>query len=259
MSKKPEFAGLDTFDWEQWGDCHIAVARLAKDIPVYVRQMVSDDKEERETGIYDVFGFGQHSGMIVPATRYLIPYALEVLCIPDYSDHALLLRSLASVAGYVFLAQRSIKQMKQAIPVYDELVKGFEIYSDFLSHSDSLARKHAARILAYMQDDFEVAHQLLLEQFGKESNSEVLQTIINSLLTILADMNKLYWKIGDQTLHTIHSFVIVHSDESLQKAFAYKLSDLRYIRRDPVLQNFIKTVLEKYPRNPPPDAPAIHF
>ena len=94
------FEQLDTVDWglltHAYGE--------ATDVPRLLRLLLSPDAKERERAIYNLFGNIWHQGTVYPATAAAVPFLYELLTapdVPDKSDIALLLASIADGVGYL--------------------------------------------------------------------------------------------------------------------------------------------------------------
>ncbi|QHY99143.1 hypothetical protein SSPS47_28985 [Streptomyces sp. S4.7] len=64
------FADLDTQPWAEWEHAYGS----ADDVPGQLRALASDDAEEAEEALYELYGNIVHQGSVYEATAYAVPY-----------------------------------------------------------------------------------------------------------------------------------------------------------------------------------------
>lgn len=184
------FENLDSIDWASFGT-HIAVGRQSKDIPIYIRGLISDDEEERVRNIQELFGEGQHFGMHGNATPYIIPFAIEVLALETYPEKSFLLMALEYSCHHMKYAQ-TISQMRFNVAIYDEIEKGLPIFSQLLGDSNAEVRLQTVELLRYMQDKIDLVLKLLKENYEIETNVKVRTAILESICELIFETGSQY-------------------------------------------------------------------
>jgi hypothetical protein len=81
----------------EWGRLTHAYG-YADDVPALIRALRSADAKERDDARYELYGNIYHQGTRFEASRYAVPFLLELLADPDTPDRADLLRLLAALA-----------------------------------------------------------------------------------------------------------------------------------------------------------------
>jgi hypothetical protein len=184
------FDGLDKIDWSSFG-LHIAVMCNSADIPKFIRQLLSNDEEERIEACEFIFGEGQHIGMLSPATPYLIPFVLEILSINTYPERDYILNGLEYMSVHI-LHSKTIMSMRFAIKVYDSLEKGLPIYLKLLNDADEEIRIASIQLLRYMQESAIPVLDSLMKKFGEESVLRVRLAIIENMALLMKEAWLLY-------------------------------------------------------------------
>ena len=66
---------LDSIDWSSLTDAYGS----AKDVPVRIRALISDDEHIRADALNELFGSVWHQGTIYPVSAYVVPFLIELL------------------------------------------------------------------------------------------------------------------------------------------------------------------------------------
>lgn len=236
------FKGLDNIDWASFGT-HIASGRNAKDIPQFVRNMLSDDAETREYAIMDLFGEGQHNGMLDDATPYIIPFVLEVLEKEDYPEKPYVLSSLASVGHHILMA-RTISRMRFALHVYEVLENGLPLYLRYLHNADKDTRQTSAYLLSSLQGKAKTVLDALIARYKVEAEVEIRVEIVEAMHRMMTEG----WLYHAQDFEPHREFirVLVTNGETLadRVAAAQNVVLTHYIQDDALAQNMVAVLMQ---------------
>jgi len=88
---------LEGLDKINWSGLHHAYGE-AIDVPVLIRQLLSEDKAMVDKAIHELFGNIWHQGTIYEASAYAVPFLYELLKSPETPDKLLVAFLLASLA-----------------------------------------------------------------------------------------------------------------------------------------------------------------
>jgi len=91
--------GLDDIDWRSMQHAYGA----AEDVPALIRALLSDDGEERQEAVYELYSNIWHQGTIYEATPSAVPFLIELLKSPETPDRdtvAHLLMLISAGSGY---------------------------------------------------------------------------------------------------------------------------------------------------------------
>lgn len=91
------FEGLDDIDWASMNHAYGS----AEDVPGLLRDLASENDDDRDYAMYELYGNIFHQGTRYEATAPAVPFLLELLGQPDYPGHTDILYFLSSlVTGY---------------------------------------------------------------------------------------------------------------------------------------------------------------
>jgi hypothetical protein len=109
---------LDQIDWAKLKHAH----GEASDIPDYLRDLLSDDADIRQEALEELWSSLIHQGTVYEATRYAVPFLLELIQDSEFPMRNWLLLTLASMAeGYSTeynLREGAYLATETGIPVY---------------------------------------------------------------------------------------------------------------------------------------------
>src|SRR5689334_942328 len=86
--------GLDKINWSQ---LHHAYGK-ASDVPILIRKLLSQDQNERDEVLEDLFSNIWHQGTIWEASSYVIPFLWELIKSPETPDKLQIVFLLTSLA-----------------------------------------------------------------------------------------------------------------------------------------------------------------
>jgi hypothetical protein len=131
----------------------------ASDTPGHVRALLSDDPEVRADAADSLWGTVNHQGSLYPATRYVVPFLLELLDAPQVHDKDRLLDLLAGIAEGAFPIREFDPGTQQLVDLDpDEVARsderthatvreGRDLYLRLLDDEDSETRRSALIVL----------------------------------------------------------------------------------------------------------------
>ena len=200
------FDGLDDIDWEQYGECHIAMGMKTKAIPQSIRNMLHDDPEEREYAIQDILGEGQHLGNLDHATPAIIPFVLEVLEDTKYRERGYLMLGLSLMCDSLFYSER-VSYMRLALKTFEAIKQGFPLYKRLIDDSEQETRLYTVIVLGWMQDDASEVVDVLLERLKIETDEEVRIEIIKRTIHLIYNGLSIYAGKGMESIRALYDFV----------------------------------------------------
>jgi len=242
------FEGVDDIHWQQFGECHIAIGMKTSEIPTCIRNMLHEDSEEREFAIACLLGEGQHLGMLGAATPYIIPFVLEVLAQPGYSERGYLMMGMALMFTHM-LPSESFSHLRLCIQIYDEIRKGYALYKPLLNDVESYTRLFTAQVLAYMQDDAEDALEALSARLTAESDPEVRVALIRAIMRLVWSLPP--WSDESfQKIDALYAYIKDNGSFEEQVEFARPLRNFHNATRNTELIAFVAQTLAKADAKP---------
>lgn len=236
------FDGLDDIDWASFGT-HIATGRQSKDIPQFVRNMLSDDAETREYAIMDLFGEGQHNGMLDDATPYIIPFVLEVLEKEDYPNKPYILASLASVSHHILMV-KTIPSMRFALSVYEVLESGMSLYLKYLHDADKDTRQTSTYLVSYLQGKAKPVLDALMARYKVETEVEIRVEIVEAMHRLMLKGQLYYAEEFKPHREFIQMLVMDGETVADRVAAAQNLVLVDYIRDETLSQQVVAVLIE---------------
>lgn len=94
MASKQFLTRLDEIDWSKLKHAY----GEASDVPVLIRDLLSNDEEVRQNAIYELFGNIWHQGTVYEASSYTVPFLQELLRMPETPDKMMIADLLAEMA-----------------------------------------------------------------------------------------------------------------------------------------------------------------
>jgi hypothetical protein len=85
--------GIEELDWAALRHAY----GPATDVPQLLRALTSDDKSERKSAWYELYGNLWHQGSIYEATFYVVPFLIKLLRVERVADKAEILVYLANL------------------------------------------------------------------------------------------------------------------------------------------------------------------
>ncbi|MEO1663730.1 MAG: hypothetical protein AAFU54_03755 [Chloroflexota bacterium] len=190
--------------------------------------------------------------MIVEATPFIIPFAMEVIQQPDYLDKAAILNSLALTAWYAVHGVKSVREMRLSIATYDALMVGFDTFWINLEDNDARIRKSAVSILSCFQERAVSVLDRLIDRYEAETDLTVRLEIVHKTGVLLVN-SKHY--IGEH-YSEYRNFIVERMQPShdIRERFgaATIVPDLYYSLPDDVREN-IDAITQEYERSLPTD------
>jgi len=197
---------LDNINWSQLNHAY----GEASDVPDLIRKLSSQDKDEREKAVHELFGNIWHQGTIYEATSYAVPFLYELLRSPETPDKLLVTLLLANIATGTFyfrhtpssekdklmwqkilekrgssLDQEISKGQLHEINVRKAIEKELNLLYQYLFCEEPAVRDSVAKALGeYPQ--FKMDTLLLLEKaLASETDEFAKETIENSIRVLI--------------------------------------------------------------------------
>jgi hypothetical protein len=161
---------LDTIDW---GNLQHA-SGPAIDVPDLIRALASDDEEERESAMSELYENIWHQDTVYEATAYAVPFLIELLSsdrVPSKNEILVLLGSLASGSS----SHSQAIHQKQA---HDAVACGAKIYVTLLDHHDPDVRGGALYTLFCLPEHASEVLPLLQRHLESERNQHVRASLL---------------------------------------------------------------------------------
>ncbi len=154
-------SGLYDVNWgalsDSYGPAHF--------VPYFVEALSSPDQEDREWGLGALYASINHQGTPEEASPRAIPFLLELLRAPNLPDRAAVLAFVTEIAvgetRWCCEAGTDIDEFPRT-NCYAEVVRGAELFVQFLTHADAAVRAEAARACALLEACALRAESLLL-------------------------------------------------------------------------------------------------
>jgi aminoglycoside 2''-phosphotransferase len=182
------FEGLNELPW---ADLRHAYGS-AEEVPMWLRQLTSQDQALRESAYDALEASICHQGWICPATGYTVPFLIELLSNPQIQDKAHILELLAYIAAADPLDEETWRN-NPGVPVWDvsrdipfkdahaEVALGTPVYISLLDDVQPHVRMQAAHVLANMRQSDVTLRDLLLAHMRTESNERVRANLVLAL------------------------------------------------------------------------------
>jgi len=147
------FEGLDRIDWAAMAHAYGS----AEDVPNLLRQLVSNDPEEREFALGGLYGAVHHQGDIYDCTIACIPFLLEAVANPNMPDRGEILDLLASIGGSdipsfdAHQAEENHADAKQGFQnariAHEAVLAKYDLFLALLGDPDPTVRQNAPKVL----------------------------------------------------------------------------------------------------------------
>jgi len=182
------FDGLNAIPWYDLKHAYGS----AEEVPMWLRQLASEDEQLRQHALYFLSGSICHQGWICSATAYAVPYLLELVAAPSVQGKDGILELLAAIAAADPLEEATWRENSQ-VPVWNvpahipfkdahaEVSVGFPLYGTLLDDPALPVRMQAAYVLASLRGQAQEIQQILLAAYQREP---ILQARANLLLAL---------------------------------------------------------------------------
>lgn len=167
--------GLDKIDWSQ---LHHAYGE-ASDVPILIRQLLSNDKTVIDNAIYELFGNIYHQHTVYEASAYAVPFLQELLNSPEITKDtrmsiACLLASMTD--GYDLKGGIYVLRIQEAVEV--------RLLFPYLSSENPTVRESVAGALSHYLQYFTETLPMLEEAFASEKDEEAKDKIAEAIETL---------------------------------------------------------------------------
>lgn len=182
--------GLDKINWSQ---LHHAFGN-ASNVPSWIRALLSDNKQTRESAIYELSENLQHQGTVYEASFYVVPFLLELLkspVTPDKAEIAMLLADMGNNSGgthYEFsgtddkVVERNVEKGKRyAESIRLAIREERQLLYLYLHHEVYSVRAVVAHALQAFPELSEEIIPLLKKTLESENDTDVRETIEDSI------------------------------------------------------------------------------
>ena len=174
--------GLDEINWSQ---LHHAYGK-ASDVPILIRQLLSNEITLVDKAIYELFGNIYHQHTVYEASAYAVPFLQELLSIPDLANDtkmsiACLLASMAD--GYDVKDGSYVRKIQQVVEI--------RLLFPYLSCENPTVRGCVAGALTHYPQYFKETLLMLEKAFTSENDEEAKEKIAESIETIKSKQAKL--------------------------------------------------------------------
>ena len=196
--------GLDSVPWEELeqSDDILTAYDPVTDVPIFLRQLLSQDTKERSQALDRLYENALHQGSRFPITPYIIPFIIELCANPSVPDRVSLLCFWShAITGYFSVRERPCwgdgetiywygkvdewateKGSQQELhQIYRESLKGKELLANLLKDDDFNIRGGAAWVLACMPTIAEFSVPKLEAQLNRELSGWVRAGIVFAL------------------------------------------------------------------------------
>ncbi|MBY9003039.1 MAG: hypothetical protein KGD73_03625 [Candidatus Lokiarchaeota archaeon] len=251
--------GLDKIDWKNLEHAY----GEASDVPDLIRSLASNNIEEREDALWELYGNIFHQGTRYEATRYAIPFIFELIREPDITDKSILIRFTIDLAlGYheAFLPRGPnvenwiedagsfdaedeeekaywIRHIDAFIDSYKATLKEVPTYLECLKNSEQDVKLTALFALAWFREEAQNTSEIVLSILRNEKNELLIMNALISL-SMLDSYNDIRSHIDE-----IHDFF---SNESNLIKIASSIA-LINILQDGVDAKFINFLINELP------------
>jgi len=177
------FEGLNAIPW--YGLHH--AYGTAEEVPMWLRQLLSSDKEARDAAFYDLWGAICHQDHICSATPYAVPFLIELLEYPDTPDKSNILVVLADILMADRLAEKYWHGefgAPDSLPfkdAQDAALAGMPVYRALLADENPATRIGAANTLSRCRDRAAEAIGYLFAALHTEREPVVRATVLGAL------------------------------------------------------------------------------
>ena len=174
--------GLDKIDWSQ---LHHAYGE-ASDVPIFIRQLLSNDKIVVDKAIYELFGNIHHQRTVYEASAYAVPFLQELLNTPEVTRDTkmsivCLLSSMAD--GYDIKDGSYVRKTQKAVEI--------RLLFPYLSCENPTVRECIAGALTHYPQYFTETLPMLEEAFALENDDEAKEKIAEAVETLKSKQAKL--------------------------------------------------------------------
>ncbi len=183
------FENLDKIDWKNLSHAY----GEATDVPELIKDLVSENKADRNNALYGLYGNIYHQGTVYEATSYAIPFLIEILenNLPVSSEILNLLDHI--INGYS-------KNDKYIKAIEEEFGKGFMVFTNFLTFGTYQEKYYAAYILSCFKDKKKEVMDLLMIEFRKTDNDPALKSIFTLCMGKLLEENSEIFEFYEKEL-----------------------------------------------------------
>ena len=176
--------GLNKINWSQ---LHHAYGE-ASDVPILIRQLLSNDKIVVDKAIYELFGNIHHQRTVYEASAYAVPFLQELLNTPEITRDtkmsiACLLAGMAD--------SYDIKDGSYVLRTQEAIEKGLRLLFPYLSCENPTVRECVAGALTHYPQYFTETLPLLEEAFALENDDEAKEKIAEAVETLKSKQAKL--------------------------------------------------------------------
>jgi hypothetical protein len=188
--------GLDKIDWSRLGHAYGS----AEDVPDLLRQLASEDADERESAMYELHGNIWHQGTVYQATAAAVPFLIEVLAESDLADRPgilIFLSELANGGSYCDVHQhltsfkaesethewkaQLAKELERVRQTHEAVKVGKELYLAFLTDGDDKEREAAGFLLATLEGPNPETAATLWNQYEREKTPHCRASLLLGL------------------------------------------------------------------------------
>ena len=176
--------GLDDINWSQ---LHHAYGK-ASDVPILIRQLLSNEITVVDKAIYELFGNIYHQHTVYEASAYAVPFLQELLSIPDLANDtkmsiACLLASMAD--GYDIKDGSYVQKTQEAVE------KKIKLLFPYLSCVNPTVRVCIAGALSHYPQYSTETLPMLEKALVSENDEEAKEKIVEAVATLKLKQAKL--------------------------------------------------------------------
>lgn len=144
---------LDNINWSQLNHAY----GEASDVPDLIRKLSSQDKDEREKAVHELFGNIWHQGTIYEATSYAVPFLYELLRSPETPDKLLVTFLLANIATGTVYFRHTLSSEKDKLTWQKILEK----HGSSLDEEISKGQLHEINVRKAIEKELNLLYQYL--------------------------------------------------------------------------------------------------
>lgn len=181
---------LDTIDWR---NLHHAYGP-ANDVPDLIRALVSNDEEERQSAIFELYGNIWHQDTVYEATAYAVPFLIELLESERAQDKDEILGLLAALANG---SSSPALYQKQA---HDAVARGVKVYVTLLDHDDPEVRIGVLYMLSSLPECASEVLPILKGCLEFEQNRQVRASLFLGMGSFSADQLQQYSQLFQDSI-----------------------------------------------------------
>lgn len=182
---------LDGLDEINWSQLHHAYGE-ASDVPALIRKLLSQDKDERDKAVHELFGNIWHQGTVYEASSHAVPSLYELLKLPETPDKlivAFLLADLATGRSYLY---QHVKNEKDKVTWQKILAERGETLEDAIAREQAYEskvresiRKEFTLLYPYLSCEVPEIRDDIAKAFGEypQFKSETLPLLEKALVS----------------------------------------------------------------------------